>query len=57
VLYLTAVAAAIGTVLLGTKKVPRTGVVPSEILDAEMVWAEWKARGLPITWSEHATSA
>ncbi len=52
VLYLTAVAAAIGTVLLGTKKVPRAGVVPAEILDPETMWAEWKARGLPITWSD-----
>ncbi len=37
VLYLTAVAAAIGTVLLGTKKVPRAGVVPAEILDPELM--------------------
>ncbi len=57
VLYLTAVAAAIGTVLLGTKTVPRAGVVPAEILDPETVWAEWKARDLPITWSERPSSA
>ncbi len=57
VLYLTAVAAAIGTVLLGTKKVPRAGVVPAEILDPETVWAEWRDRNLPIAWSERPSLA
>ncbi len=56
VLYLTAVAAAIGAVLLGTKMVRHAGVVPAEILDPETVWAEWKARDLQMTWSERPSS-
>ncbi len=55
--YLWAVGAAIGAVLLGTKAVPRSGVVPPEVLDPERVWAEWKARDLPLTWSERPSSA
>jgi saccharopine dehydrogenase (NAD+, L-lysine forming) len=55
--YLQAAGTAIGTVLLGTKRVPRAGVLTAESLDPAAVWAEWKARDLPIAWSERPAAS
>ncbi len=56
VIYLSASAAAIGTVLLGSKGALEPGVHPSESLDPNVVLREWSARGLPFIRSQRAVS-
>lgn len=56
VYYLTAVGASIGITALAEKKAGGPGVVAPECLDPAMVWKEWTARKLPITWSERAAA-
>lgn len=57
VIYLTAVAAAIGILLLGEGAVPGAGVYPPEALDPDRVLREWTARDLPILKSEQLLPA
>lgn len=48
VIYMTAAAAAIGTVVIGGPAFPGPGVYPPEALDPSVVLKEWGARNLPI---------
>ena len=52
--YLTAVAAAIGVVLMGDGGLPGPGVYSSEALDASKVYREWESRGLTVARSERS---
>jgi saccharopine dehydrogenase (NAD+, L-lysine-forming) len=52
VYYLTAAAAAIGAVLVGEGALPGPGVFTSETLPHDRVFAEWRARDLPLVRSE-----
>ena len=54
VIYLTAAAAAIGTVLIGGPAFPGPGVYPPETLDPGVVLKEWVARNLPIARSSRS---
>ena len=57
VYYMTAVGAAIGTVLIGEKALPGPGVYPPEVLEPARVLKEWAARDLAVTRSERAVAA
>jgi saccharopine dehydrogenase (NAD+, L-lysine-forming) len=57
VYYLTAVAAAIGVVLIREGGLPGAGVHPPEALDAARVYREWEARGLTVAFSERRAGA
>lgn len=48
VYYLTAVAVAIGVVLVGERALPGPGVYPPEVLEPAQVFKEWSSRGLPL---------
>jgi len=52
VYYLTAVAAAIGVVMVGERGLPGPGVYPPEALDPPHVFKEWENRELTIAHSE-----
>jgi len=54
VYYLTAVAAAIGVVLMGDGGLPGPGVYSPEALDASKVYREWESRGLTVARSERS---
>ncbi len=54
VIYLTAAAAAIGTLLIGGPAFPGPGVFPPEALDPQAVMKEWVARNLPIARSSRS---
>ncbi|HEX9567081.1 MAG TPA: saccharopine dehydrogenase NADP-binding domain-containing protein [Thermoplasmata archaeon] len=54
VIYLTAAAAAIGTLLIGGAAFPGPGVYPPEALDPGVVLREWVARNLPIARSSRS---
>lgn len=49
VYYLTAMALAVGVILLAEKAVPRQGVIVPELLDPARVLKEWEGRGLPVS--------
>jgi saccharopine dehydrogenase (NAD+, L-lysine-forming) len=55
--YLTAVGMAIGINVLAEKALPGPGVFSSDVLEPARVWREWKARELPLAWSERALAA
>ena len=52
VYYLTAVAAAIGVLVMRSGGLPGAGVYPAEAIDPARVVSEWTARGLPVERSE-----
>lgn len=57
VVYLTAVAAGIGVLQLGSPRFSGPGVYPPEALDPKAVLSEWAARDLPLARSERVVPA